>query len=229
MNKKICIIPARGLSKRIPKKNIKNFLGKPIISYTIQAAIKSNLFDLVIVSTDDNNIAEISKSYGAKVPFLRSKQNASDFSTTFDVIDEVISVLKNDNQFYEYCCCIYPCAPFVTSNKLEKSFNKFTSNNYDSFFPVVKYGHPVQRAINLDEKGFIKSFNSETIKSRSQDLENYYHDAGQFYWFKIDPIIKQKQLITPLSGCFVVSELEAQDIDNNVDWALAELKYKLLK
>lgn len=229
MNKKICIIPARGLSKRIPKKNIKNFLGKPIISYTIQAAIKSNLFDLVIVSTDDNHIAEISKSYGAKVPFLRSKQNASDFSTTFDVIDEVISVLKKDNQLYEYCCCIYPCAPFVTSNKLEKSYNKFRSNNYDSFFPVVKYGHPIQRAINLDEKGFIKSFNSEIIKSRSQDLENYYHDAGQFYWLKIDSIIKQKQLITPLSGCFVVSELEAQDIDNTVDWALAELKYKLLK
>jgi N-acylneuraminate cytidylyltransferase len=229
MIKKLCIIPARGGSKRIPRKNIKEFSGKPIIAYSIEAAIKSKLFDEVIVSTDDEEIAEISKSYGASIPFFRSKENSSDLATTFDVLEEVFEKLEEQKRFFEYCCCIYPCAPFVKPDMLIASFKKMYENNFDSLFPIIKYGHPIQRALKINQEGKIDHYRSKYTVTRSQDLEEMFHDAGQFYWMRIDEILKYKRVVTEKSGGIVISELEAQDIDSELDWKLAELKFKLLK
>jgi len=229
MSKKLCIIPARGGSKRIPRKNIKDFLGKPIISYSIKSAIESNLFDEVIVSTDDEEIAEISKSYGARVPFLRSKKNSSDIATTFDVLKEVFEKLEDQNQYFEYCCCIYPCAPFVKSDILLASFKKMKKNNFDSIFPIIKYGHPIQRALKINLEGQVQYNSSEYALTRSQDLEEMFHDAGQFYWMRVTEILKYRKVVTENSGGIEITELEAQDIDSEMDWKLAELKFNLLK
>lgn len=221
----LCIIPARGGSKRIPRKNIKHFLGKPILAYSIEAAIKSNLFDEVMVSTDDKEIAAIAASYGAKIPFYRSDENANDYATTFDVIEEVISNYKETQLTFENACCLYPCAPFVTAKKLEEAYKKL--QQFDTVFPVVKFGFPIQRALQLDEELRISLLKPEYELTRSQDLKESYHDAGQFYWFNIKNIIEAKKILTINTGAIVLSEMEVQDIDNEVDWKLAELKYKM--
>jgi len=222
----IAIIPARGGSKRIPKKNIKDFLGKPIISYSITAALKSKLFDEIMASTDDMQIAEISKSLGAKVPFMRSKENSNDYAGTSDVILEVLDKYKENGNIFDYCCCIYPTAPFITPEKLKKSFELFKVKDYDSLFPVVKYSYPIQRSYKfVNDK--ISMVWPENYSKRSQDLEQIYHDAGQFYWLKVEEFIKKKQIYTDNSGAIVFSELEVQDIDNEEDWKLAEMKFKL--
>lgn len=222
---KLCIIPARGGSKRIPRKNIKNFLGKPIIAYSIEAALKSELFDEVMVSTDDDEIAEIAKKYGAKVPFLRSIQNANDFATTYDVIEEVLLEYQKKDKNFTQACCIYPCAPFVSTLKLEEAFGKM--NKFDTVFPVVKYGFPIQRAVKKSDNDKLVYFQPEFELSRSQDLESSYHDAGQFYWFNVEAMFLNKAIMTNNTGAVVLSEMEVQDIDTETDWKLAELKYKM--
>lgn len=224
----LCIIPARGGSKRIPRKNIRLFLGKPIIAYPIEAAIKSGLFDEVMVSTDDAEIVEIALKYGAKVPFMRTEKTSNDYATTFDVIEEVLTKYKDTNKDYDVVCCIYACAPFVTSNKLIKSYKMLETNNYDSVFPVIPFGFPIQRSLKFEEDK-IKFFYPEFSLARSQDLEKSYHDAGQFYWMQINKCLEQKKILTENSGSIVISEMEGQDIDNEVDWKLAELKYRLLE
>ena len=229
MSKKLCIIPARGGSKRIPRKNIKDFLGKPIIAYSIEAAIKSGLFDEIIVSTDDEEIAEISKSYGASIPFFRSNKNSSDHATTFNVLEEVFKKLEQQKQHFEYCCCIYPCAPFVNPKILKTSFKKLTENNLDSLFPIIKYGHPIQRALKISSNNKLKYYITKNTLNRTQDLKDMFYDAGQFYWMRIAEILKHKRVVTEKSGGIVISELEAQDIDSELDWKLAELKFNLLK
>ncbi|MDA3799810.1 MAG: pseudaminic acid cytidylyltransferase [Kiritimatiellae bacterium] len=222
----ICIIPARGGSKRIPKKNIKDFLGKPIIAYSIEVAVKSQLFDEVMVSTDDKEIAEVAEKYGAVVPFLRSAKNSDDYSTTADVL---LEVLKHYGiKKYQYTCCIYPTAPFVSVKSLSESFQQLDKCGFDSVFPVVPFSYPIQRALKVvDDK--VSMVWEEHLKSRSQDLDERYHDTGQFYWFNIKTFIEKEQLFTNNSGAYVIDELNAQDIDNETDWKLAELKYKLLK
>ncbi len=225
---KIAIIPARGGSKRILRKNIKKFLGKPIIAYSIQAAINSKLFDEIMVSTDDKEIAEISKKFGAKVPFFRSDETSDDFATTNDVLNEVIEKYSLENKSFDYFCCIYPCAPFITPGKLKVTFNLLNKSNSDSLIPVVKFSYPIQRAFKLQEN-VLAYLNPENIKKRSQDLEETYHDAGQFYWSKTESFIKNKSLLTNCTSPFILSETEVQDIDNDEDWKLAEMKYKLLK
>ena len=147
----ICIIPARGGSKRIPRKNIKEFLGKPIIAYSIKAAIDSGLFDEVMVSTDNLEIADIAKKYGAKVPFMRSAKNSDDFATTFDVIEEVIQSYRSQNKDFENICCVYSCAPFVTSKILLKAYNQLIEKKFDSVFPIISYSFPIQRALKVDQ------------------------------------------------------------------------------
>ncbi len=224
----ICIIPARGGSKRIPRKNIRDFLGKPIIAYSIEAALESKLFDKVMVSTDDREIAKIAKSYGAEVPFLRSSKNADDFATTFDVIKEVLEVYEQENCFFEEACCIYSCAPFVTGEKLIKGFEELRVNNRDVVFPIMAFSFPIQRALKI-EAGKLKMFNSKYEKERSQDLEKSYHDAGQFYCFKTKVVLESRTLMTENVGSVLITELEGQDIDNELDWELAELKYRLIK
>lgn len=224
MSKSIAIIPARGGSKRIPNKNIKLFFGKPIISYSIQAAIDSCLFDEIMVSTDSQEIADISIKYGASVPFLRSEKNSDDNATTLSVLKEVLN--KYDD--FTYAACIYPTAPMISVKRLTEAKTIISETNFDSVFTVVKYGHPVQRALKVNEKsGKVEMINQANLNIRSQDLISTFHDAGQFYFFKINSVMESNTLFTDNSRALILSELEAQDIDTEPDWKLAELKYKL--
>jgi N-acylneuraminate cytidylyltransferase len=225
----LCIIPARGGSKRIPRKNIKLFLGKPIIAYSIEAAIASGLFDEVMVSTDDDEIAEIAKDYGAKVPFLRSIATSNDFATTFEVVQEVLLDYKSQNKNFEYSCCFYSCAPFVTADTLICSLELLQKNNFDSVFPVMAFGFPIQRALKIEGHSKIDFFYPEYSLTRSQDLQLAYHDAGQFYWMNTERCLQLKKIVTDNTGSLIISEMEGQDIDSEIDWELAELKYKLIQ
>jgi len=226
--KKLAIIPARGGSKRILRKNIKFFLGKPIIAYSIEAALKSNLFDEVMVSTDDEEIREVALKYGAKVPFLRSDKNANDYATTVDVLKEVLETYKRQEKIFDYFVCIYPTAPFVSENLLTKAFDKLLKNKLDCVFSVLKYGFPIQRAMKINERDKIEMIDGSKINTRSQDLQPSFHDAGQFYALNVNSFLQKQKLWTNNTGCIEINELEAQDIDTETDWKLAELKYKLL-
>jgi pseudaminic acid cytidylyltransferase len=223
----LAIIPARGGSKRIPRKNIKKFLGKPIISYSIEAALNSGLFEEVMVSTDDEEIAEVSIKYGAKVPFFRTSNNSNDTATTFDVIEEVLSCYKKQDRDFENLCCIYPCAPFSSTFYLTESYNLFVKKKFDTVFPVIPYSTPIQRALKV-ENDKILMFNSEFKNTRTQDLEHAYYDAGQFYWLQKNRTLVNKMIYSNYSGCIVLDELNAHDIDNEIDWVIAEMKYKLI-
>jgi N-acylneuraminate cytidylyltransferase len=224
----IAIIPARGGSKRIPQKNIKDFNGIPIIAYSIRTAIDSNLFDEVMVSTDDQNIADIAIKYGAKVPFLRSEKNSNDFATTFNVIKEVIDAYKHINYYFDNICCIYPCTPLLKVIKLNLAYQLLIEKKYDTVFPVIKYPNPIQRSFKLIENK-VELVYPKMQNIRSQDLENMYYDAGQFYWANTEKLLTQQALFTNNSGSIVLDELEAQDIDNETDWKITEIKYSLLK
>lgn len=225
---RLCIIPARGGSKRIPRKNIRLFLGEPIIVYSIKAALSSGLFDEVMVSTDDSAIAEVAKKYGASVPFMRSDANANDFATTMDVLAEVVSAYSNAGREFEEVCCLYATSPFVTNELLKKSYTVFKENNFDSLLPVVQYSFPIQRALSV-KNGKLIFFQPENANKRSQDLSKSFHDSGQFYWLKNELVQNGDMIITSNTGSYELSELEAQDIDNEIDWKLAELKYELLQ
>jgi N-acylneuraminate cytidylyltransferase len=225
---KLCIIPARGGSKRIPKKNIKDFLGKPIIAYSIEAALQSKLFDEVMVSTDDDEIAKIAIKYGAKIPFIRSQENANDYATTVDVIKEVLQQYDILGKSFKTTCCIYPTAPFVSTNHLINAFDLLIKNDFDCVFPVMTFSFPIQRALKKDLNNKITLFQPEHLNSRSQDLEKAYHDVGQFYWFNSKTILKKAKLWTDNTGVIEIKESEGQDIDTIEDWKLAEIKYKLL-
>ncbi len=224
----IAIIPARGGSKRIPKKNIRPFLTKPIIAYVIEAALASNLFDEVMVSTDDTEIAEIAKKYGASVPFLRSGETANDFATTSEVLLEVLNNYQQRGSIFNYACCIYPTAVFTTAAKLLKAKETLELGGFDTVLPVLKYSFPIERSFKIFDKKLTYSF-PEYINTRSQDLQPSYHDAGQFYFFKVDAFLKNKKLTNENTGYLIVGELEAQDIDNEEDWAQAEFKYNYQK
>lgn len=224
---RLAIIPARGGSKRIPKKNIRNFLDKPIISYSIETAIDSGLFDEVMVSTDSEEIATVAKQYGANVPFIRSEQTSGDFAGTAEVIQEVLGSYENSGINFEYVCCIYPCAPFITVDRLVEAYEMLIKNNLSTVFPVLPFGFPIQRALQIIN-GVASFVSPEYALERSQDLAPRYHDAGQFYWLRSSDFLSNGKIIGEQTGGIVISELEAQDIDNEVDWKMAELKYSLL-
>lgn len=226
--KAIAIIPARGGSKRIPRKNIKDFLGKPIIAYSIEAALQSGIFDEVMVSTDDEEIAEISRRYGASVPFLRSAETSNDYATTADVIDEVINWYDKNGRNFDVVCCLYATAPFVTSEKLCQAAKLIERGDWDSAFTCVEFSYPVLRSLIINPDGRIVMKWPECKKSRSQDLQKFYHDAGQFYFATIEAFRKVKGFWGENTTPIVVSELEVQDLDTLTDWTLAEMKYKLL-
>ncbi len=192
----LAIIPARGGSKRIPKKNIKNFLGKPIIQYSIEAALKSYCFDEVMVSTDNKEIAGLAESLGARIPFMRSARNADDYSGIAEVVLEVLTEYDKIGKTFKYICCILPTAPFISVDKLQKAYTILLNKNYDK---------------------------------RSKDLDPIYHDSGQFAWVLKTSLVNKKQFFTENSGAIILSEMEVQDIDNENDWLIAEMKYKLLK
>lgn len=228
MNKSIAIIPARGGSKRIPGKNIKEFAGKPIIAYSIECALKTGLFDDVIVSTDDKKIAEISKKYGARVPFLRSKKTANDRASLESAMLETISRLEKQGKQYDYLCCVLPTAPFIESKKIIEGFDKISEGDFDAVFSIAKFDYPIQRALVKNKHGIVSMLYSDNMDKRSQDLDTVYHDAGQFYWLKTDNFLKEKQLFAKKSYGLELSSLQVQDIDTVEDWETAEIKYKTL-
>ena len=223
--RKIAIIPARGGSKRIPRKNIKDFLGKPIIAYSIEAARKSGLFDDIIVSTDDSEIAEISKNYGASIPFFRSNRNSSDYATTLDVFNEVIAQCKSIGKDYDFACIIYPTAPLVTKEHLIQGFSVLSKESKDSVFPVAQFSSPIWRGLRISDQN-IEMIWPENMNVRTQDLEKTFFDAGQWYWINVKNY--KNSIWTKKSGAVILESFEVQDIDNEEDWILAELKYKYL-
>lgn len=226
---KLAIIPARGGSKRIHRKNINDFLGKPIIAYSIEAAIESQLFDEIMVSTDDLEIAEIAIRYGAKVPFMRSDKNADDRARTSDVLTEVLEKYKEiKNIVFQYGCCIYPTAPFITPKHLKIGFEKLESQGLDSVFPIVEFSYPIWRGLTISNNN-VNLLWPEYSDFRSQDLDKVYHDAGQWYWFNSRELFRQDRLFMQNSGYVEINESEVQDIDTETDWNLAMLKYKARK
>ncbi len=224
MEKAIAIITARGGSKRIPHKNIKEFCGQPIICYSIKAALSSGIFDEVMVSTDDEEIAAIARSAGASVPFLRSSENANDFATMDDVLREVLGQYREIGREFETFCCIYPTAPFVTAKKLQDA--RALLDTADSVMPVVAFSFPPQRCMILNQEGQLRMKWPEHAQTRSQDLEPYYHDCGQFYFCRTAPFYEYQTTDMPNMVPMIMSELEVQDIDSPDDWEIAELKYR---
>jgi len=222
----LAIIPARGGSKRIPRKNIRPFLGKPIIAYSIETALKSGLFDTVMVSTEDEEIAAVAKTFGGEVPFLRTEANADDFATTADVLLEVLEKYEKMGQTFAYVCCIYPTAPFVREDILAKAYERLKQQGFTSVFPVTAFDFPIQRALKVDAEGKIKLFQPEHRTTRSQDLEPAYRDAGQFYWLDVPNFLQEQQVWTGNSGVVILSDMEAHDIDTEQDWQIAEFKYQ---
>ena len=218
----LALIPARGGSKRIPHKNIKPFLGKPIIAYSIETAKKSGLFDEIIVSTEDDKIAEVAKQYGASIPFMRSKEKADDYTPLNEVIIEVKEKYKSLGKAFDYICMILPTAPFITVENLKKGFELLKNSDFDSVRPVVRFDFPIQRAFRLKDNGLVEPMFPDLFPKRSQDLEPAYHDAGQFYWMKGDKDLSRNK------GAFEISPVLAQDIDTPDDWEMAEAKYKIL-
>lgn len=225
--KAIAIITARGGSKRIPKKNIKEFCGKPIIAYSIEAALKSNLFDEVMVSTDSEEIAEVARRYGAKVPFMRSEKTSSDYATTTDVLWEVIDEYEKLGRKFDYMACLYPTAPFVTADKLRDAMSMLIQQGGVMAMPVVQFSYPPQRGYVI-ENGRMHMKYMENADKRSQDLEKIYHDAGQFYIIQIESSKKNNGKIFSGITPILVNEMEVQDIDNETDWKMAEMKYKFM-
>lgn len=228
MKKAIAIITARGGSKRIPKKNIKEFCGKPIIAYSIEAALKSGCFNEVMVSTDSEEIAEIAKRYGASVPFYRSAATSDDYATTADVLMEVLERYSDMGEEFEYMACLYPTAPFVTADKLKKAMAMLNDSNVNAVMPVVAFSYPPQRCYVIDNNRLSMKW-KENYSKRSQDLEKMYHDSGQFYMYRVKEYIKQSGRIMDNIAPIIVDELEVQDIDNETDWKLAEIKYSMYK
>jgi pseudaminic acid cytidylyltransferase len=220
----LAIIPARGGSKRIPRKNVKPFLGKPMLAYSIEAALATGLFVEVMVSTDDEEIAKVARQYGAKVPFMRSAETANDFATTDDVLREVVTRYKELGQEFDNFCCIYATAPMIQRKDIIAAFERLNSSDFTVVYPVVQFSYPIWRCLDLAEDGTIKYHWQEYENCRSQDLPNEYHDTGTFYWHRIDKWMAGD--IT--TGGIVVDETTIQDIDTETDWNIAEMKYKLL-
>lgn len=220
----LAIIPARGGSKRIPRKNIKDFLGKPILAYSIEAALKSGLFDEIMVSTDDSEIAAVARRFGARVPFMRSDKTASDFATTADVLNEVVDTYQKMGQHFDNFCCIYATAPLIKSEDIVSAYMRLLDSDFTCVYPVVQFSYPIWRCLDLAEDGTMKRHWPEFENSRSQDLPKEYHDTGTFYWYKM------KQWLSGEVSCggIEVDETTIQDIDTITDWKIAEMKYRIL-
>lgn len=224
----IAVITARGGSKRIPKKNIKIFLGKPIIAYSIQVALDTGVFDKVMVSTDSEEIAEIARKYGAEVPFLRSEKTSNDFASTADVLFEVLDRYEEIGEIFDNMVCIYPTAPFITVEKIKRGLELLKNSETNMVLPVVAFSYPPQRGYILKDS-FMEMKWKENYTKRSQDLETLYHDAGQFYCYKVSAFRDKKGIMTEGIMPLIVDELEVQDIDNETDWKLAEIKYQMME
>jgi len=225
----ICVVPARGGSKRIPRKNIKVFNGKPIIAYSIEAALESNCFDQVIVSTDDNKIAEVAKTYGAKVPFIRPAALSNDYAGTIPVIKHTIEWLENHNNTIDNVCCLYATAPFIQSQTIFKAFQQLQESKADYCFSATSFTFPIQRAIRITRDDKVEMFYPEYFNVRSQDLEEAYHDAGQFYWGKAQAFKDELPIFSEVATSYILPRYLVQDIDTKEDWIRAEAMYKTLQ
>ena len=225
----LCVIPARGGSKRIPRKNIRDFCGKPMIAYAIEAAKSSNLFDSIVVSTDDNEIATISKSYGAEVPFMRPDELANEYAGTVEVIAHAINECEKNGLKPETVCCIYPCVPLIQAEDLCNALVLLESSTYaDYAFPVTEFPSAIQRGLKRKPNGKMSSFYPENEKMRTQDLESAYYDVGQFYWGYRDKWLKNTAIHNSGVG-YVIPSWRVVDIDTPDDWARAELFFKFLE
>lgn len=225
--KSVAIITARGGSKRIPHKNIKPFLGKPILEYSIEAALGADCFQEVMVSTDDEEIARIARHAGAQVPFMRSENTANDYATTADVILEVLESYERIGKKFDQVCCIYPTAPFVTANALKTAMMLLEQEKSDCVIPVVKFSFPPQRCVVINQGRLTPKW-PENMKVRSQDLEPFYHDCGQFYCLDVRKFREQKVIWMKDVVPFIQDESTVQDIDTLEDWKIAEMKYQIM-
>ena len=224
----LVVIPARGGSKRMPRKNIRLFLGAPIISYSIKAALNAHCFDEVMVSTDDQEIAEVAQHAGAQVPFFRSEQCSNDYSGIANVLEEVVLAYQKQGKFFDVICCILATAPFIKPERLKVAYELMQQSAVDAVVPVVNFGYPIQRSVKINNN-YLEMFWPENYNVRSQDLEPAYHDVGQFYFIKTDVLLREKKLYVQRAVPLILPELEVQDIDNEQDWQVAELKYKILQ
>ena len=224
----IAIIPARGGSKRIPKKNIKNFCGKPMLSWPLEVALKSKLFDQVIISSDDDEIIDISKRYGGVIPFIRPKELSDDFSTSDDVMKHAAQWVKINVPKISNLCCIYATAAFLKTEDLTESFKLFNENSFNYVFSATDFASPIFRSFSFSKKDGLKMFYPEKYNTRSQDLPVAYHDAGMFYWASLETWIKQKVVFEQNSFPYLLPRWRVQDIDNTDDWYRAELIMKVL-
>ena len=225
---RLCVIPARGGSKRIPRKNIRNFSGKPMIAWSIDAAIKSECFDRIIVSTDDEEIASVAKRYGAEVPFMRPAQLADDYTGTTAVIAHAIEWQNSHGEAADKVCCLYATAPFVQATDLQQGFDVLESSGAEYAFSVTSYAFPIQRAIRITQNHRVEMFQPEYFNTRSQDLEEAWHDAGQFYWGRAATWLGNKQIFSSGAVPVLLPRHRVQDIDTPEDWERAELMFKLL-
>jgi len=225
---KIAVIPARGGSKRIPRKNIKDFCGKPMIVWSIEAAKSCGLFDHIIVSTDDQEIAELAKEHGAAVPFIRPAELSDDYTGTGDVVKHAVEwVIKNLGK-PEYVCTVYATAPFVKSIDITKGLKSLQENNCQIVFTVTSFPFPIQRAIKITDNDRVQMFQPENLMTRSQDLEPAYHDAGQFYWAKTDAALNNISAFSLESVPLILPRYQVQDIDTPEDWIRAEQLFQLI-
>jgi len=225
----IAIIPARGGSKRIPRKNIKQFHGKPLIAYSIDAAIKSGCFDKIIVSTDDQEIAEVAMKYGAEVAFMRPANISDDYATTLDVIQHAIQWFEEHDCPVKNACCIYATAPFLSAEFIQQGLTTLTQNDIDYAFSATSYAFPIQRAVKINSEQRVVMFEPAHINTRSQDLEEAYHDAGQFYWGTASAFVAKKAIFGPRSSAVLLPRKRVQDIDTPEDWEYAEALYRAIE
>lgn len=224
----LAIIPARGGSKRISRKNIKLFSGVPVIAFSIRAALASGCFEEVMVSTDDEEIAEVARQYGAQVPFMRSAKTSDDYATTADVIREVLEEYKKRGKEFDALACIYATAPYITAQRLENACRMLESGETKAAFTCVEYSYPIQRCLVIDDNGRIGMKFPQYANSRTQDLQKTYHDAGQFYFTTVEAFEQCGSLWGPDTKPIILPETEVQDLDTPTDWKLAEMKYELL-
>lgn len=223
----LAIIPARGGSKRIPKKNIRAFLGQPIMAYSIQTAFASGLFAEVMVSTEDDEIARVARDYGAAVPFLRSAATAGDHAGIAEVLAEVIACYADRDRRFEWLCCLLPTAPLIRASDLQAGLQKLIAGEFDSVFPVTEFSYPIWRSLRLEE-GRVEMNWPENYAKRSQDLPPAYHDCGQFYWLRTERFLAAGRVFTQNSGALILPGTRVQDIDTEDDWLACEMKYQIL-
>ena len=226
---RVAIIPARGGSKRIPRKNIKYFFGKPMLAWSIEAAIKSRCFDQIICTTDDDEIANIAQEYGAETPFVRPKDLSDDHIGTIPVIAHAVEYLQSNGNKIELACCIYATAPFIQPIDLQNSLEQMQNNDLDYCFSVTSYPFPIQRSIRLTSNKRCMMLQPEMFQKRSQDLEEVYHDAGQFYWGTPQSWLEGRTLFSNNTMPYVLPRYRVQDIDTMEDWKRAELMFKALQ